>query len=502
MPLADLLPGQILDHYRFHIGIKYQNLDLGHVIWQVRPYVEDWLEKANRIIKHEQRLEVLKRALGFLPENRKIQLRLLEEYKALGMWKEAARLLEGMFQKRAQRKILLELREAYRNLNDIEGVISVYKRVLELDPGDNQTRRKLANKLEEIGREPEAVEVYAELLKQIEGEGDEKLSVYKKLGYLCTKLEQNDRAIDYYQKAAKLDQKDANLYYNLAYLYEQKGEQDKANFYLANAVTLTAEDVEGRLKLAEHLIARGNLKKARQYLEEVLKLRENNLDALLLTAGILEKQARKEPLKDIYRRILAIEPDNATVRYNLGVLEFETGDLRAGEEHLRGYLRHNPQDAEALALLFEIYRREDKHEPALRTAEKLSELRPKEAGIYDYMFEQLDARGDYPKMRAVMEKAVKANPETVAYREYLLLAYVKLGKEKLAMEQIETILKVEPENVRLWLHLARLREKHGKMAQALKAYKQIIEIAPGNKKAEEAYLRLRLKGVRVDGEGG
>lgn len=501
MPLADLLPGrQILDHYSFHIRVKCQNRDLGHVIWQVRPYVEDWLEKANRTIKPELRLEVLKRALGFLPGNRKLQLRLIEEYKALGMWKEAARLLERIFQQRAHRKILFELHEAYRNLEDPEGVISVFERVLELDPGDNQTRRQLAEKLEKTGREPEAVETYAELLEQIEG--DEKLSIYKKLGYLCTKLEQNDRAIDYYQKAAKLDQKDANLYYNLAYLYEQKGEPEKADFYLANAVTLTAEDVQGRLKLAENLIAKGDLKKAKRYLEEVLQLRANNLDALFLIAGILEEQSEKKPLKDIYRRILVIEPDNETVRYNLGILEFETGDLQAAADHLRQYLRRNPQDAEVLALLFEIYRRQEKHEPAFSAAEKLAELNPKEAGVYDYMLERLDARGDYGKMRVVMEKAVKANPDTVAYREYLLLAYVKLGKEKPAMEQMETILKVEPQNVRMWLHLARLREKHGKMVQALKAYKQIIEIAPGHKEAEEAYLRLRLKGVRDDGEKG
>jgi tetratricopeptide (TPR) repeat protein len=61
------------------------------------------------------------------------------------------------------------------------------------------------------------------------------------------------------------------------------------------------------------------------------------------------------------------------------------------------------------------------------------------------------------------------------------------------------ILKRRPKDIDLLLNLARLREKHGQFEGALDAYKRILEISPDHEEAEEAYLRLRLKGVRGEG---
>ena len=61
------------------------------------------------------------------------------------------------------------------------------------------------------------------------------------------------------------------------------------------------------------------------------------------------------------------------------------------------------------------------------------------------------------------------------------------------------ILKRRPNDIDLLLNLARLREKHGQFKAALDAYRRVIEISPDHEEAEEAYLRLRLKGVRHEG---
>ena len=81
----------------------------------------------------------------------------------------------------------------------------------------------------------------------------------------------------------------------------------------------------------------------------------------------------------------------------------------------------------------------------------------------------------------------------------MVLAYVKTGKDELAIKQIEEILKVRPEDVNLLMHLARLREKNGDFGGALETYKRIISISPGHEDAEEAYLRLRLRRVQDEG---
>jgi len=80
------------------------------------------------------------------------------------------------------------------------------------------------------------------------------------------------------------------------------------------------------------------------------------------------------------------------------------------------------------------------------------------------------------------------------------LAYLETGKEELAIKQIEKILKVRPEDTKLLLHLARLQEKREEYSKALAAYAKILEILPDHEEAQEAYLRLRLKGVRDEGK--
>jgi len=99
-----------------------------------------------------------------------------------------------------------------------------------------------------------------------------------------------------------------------------------------------------------------------------------------------------------------------------------------------------------------------------------------------------------------MEKGLEANPKQTDLRGYLVLAYLETGKEELAIRQIEKILKVRPEDIKLLLHLARLQEKREEYSKALTAYEKVLEISPDHEEAQEAYLRLRVKGVRGEGK--
>ncbi len=111
------------------------------------------------------------------------------------------------------------------------------------------------------------------------------------------------------------------------------------------------------------------------------------------------------------------------------------------------------------------------------------------------IFESLRAKEAYEKIFRIMKKAVKAHPRSATFREYLIFACLKTGKEGQAMEQMEEILKVRPNDLNLWLDLARLREKNNDIAGAARAYKRVMDISPEHAEASEAYLRLRLKGV-------
>jgi tetratricopeptide (TPR) repeat protein len=495
--LSALLPNQeIFAHYKFRIWIKHRNRNLGYLDWDVQPYAEDWLEKAERTANSDDRLAFLEKALSILPEDVRIWRRLLEEYKSLGKWKQAAQMLEGVAGEESNRETLIELLDVYTAMNGKDGVISVLRRIARLDPDDINARVRLAEVLDEKGKRKTAIKEYEALL-ELADVGD-RLPIYKRLGYLYAETGQTKKAISLNLKAVKLDKKDANLYYNLADLYEGIHKKDKADLYLAKAISLNPDDVEGRLKLAHRLTKKGKLKKVEGYLSQILKKKPNSLEALLLMARLMAKQGEQEKLKKTYEKILSLDPKNETVIYNLGVLEYEAENLDAALHHFERYRSSNPKDAEVCKILFDIYKRQKNDEDAFKQARILVELLPGEVVYYHYIFDHL--KGDYERIINIMEKGLKANPNDKDLRAYLVSAYLKTGKEKLAIKILEDNVKARPKDIDLLLQLARTQETLGELDKALETYERIIHISPGHEEAEEAYLRLRVEGVLGEGE--
>ncbi|MDY7038393.1 MAG: tetratricopeptide repeat protein, partial [Thermodesulfobacteriota bacterium] len=494
MPISTLLPNRdIFDQHKFMVKVKRNNRDIGYVEMVIEPHVEDWLDKARRTIKRSKRILILERALKLLPDNAQVRDRLIEEYRALKMWPQVGQMLEDMAKMKPDPKVFNDLIDVYEAMSNKEGIITTLKRFVEYDPNDIETRLRLASFLETSKNLKEAIKEYESILKVMEKM--ERLPVYKTLGYLYTETGQIGNAIARYLQAAELDEKDVNIYYNLSSLYESAGKNDRADFFLKKAVNLKSGDMESRLKLAERLIKNGKQKEAEKYLIEVLKKNPNSLEALLLMISIVEKTGDKKALIKVYKKIHSIDPKNETVIYNMGVLEYETGHLSKGQSYLVKWIKSHPDDAEAHGILFDIYKRLKKDKLAFNEAQTLIRLRPKEIGYYHFVFEYLNARKEYKKIIAWMKEGLRSHPKNTDLREYLILAHLKTGKEDLAMAQMYILLKEKPKDISLLLQLARLKEKHGKLKEALQTYKKIMDISPGHERAEEAYLRLRLKGI-------
>jgi tetratricopeptide (TPR) repeat protein len=492
MPLSALLPHHaLLGKYQFKVTVKRYNADLGSIDFVVEPYVEDWLEKVERTIDPERRIALLEEARQAAPQDEKIRERLLQEYRSLKRWPQAAKLLEEMVKEKPDEQKLFELYEVYESMNDSEGAVSVLKRLLQKTPDDAELRLRLARTLERAKKLPEAIREYEAALSRLDPK--EKLAVYKTLGFLYTETADPQKAIASYLKAAELDKKDVNLYYNLATLYEKIGDKEKADQFLAQAVALQPEDVESRLNLAESLFSKGKLDEAQVYLDEVIRRKPDSLRALLLLVQIADKKGDKKRLKDLYEKVYALAPANEIVLYNLAVLEYEAGNSGKSISYFETYLKNHPKDTETLRFLFDLYKKEKKDDSAFATAKALLSLNPGDPAPYPFVFEYLNARNDFKQMAEIMETGIQAHPENVDLRQYLVFALLKMGQEDAASTQLAQLAKLKPKDVNLLLQLARLQESQGKVKEATETYKRVLEISPGLQEAEDAYLRLRLE---------
>ncbi len=499
LPLSELLGEDgIFDFHSFRVFIKHKTRTLGYVDLEIQPYLEDWLDKVNRTIDAQKRVEVLEEAYRLFPESKSVKRRLIDEYKALGRWKRAAEILEKTEEKKGNRKVLLELLEIYSALKDRENVVAVLKELVGLDPDDRDLRERLARILEDTGRKGEAVRHYEALLKHLEGKA--KLPVYEKLGFLCAEQKQFEKAISFYLKAVELEKGDPNLYYNLYHLYESTRQVEKANEFLGKALALQPKALDDRIRLARRYMDGGKSREAESLLREVLAKDPKNMEALLLMAKIYEQEDNTEELGQTYRRILEADPKNDTVLYNLGVLEYGEDRLEESLSHMEEYAGLHPEDTSAHEILFDIYRQKGKEQKAVEEAKALLEHKPGDLEIYRYLFRRYRAQGKHEEIRALMEKGLKKNPDALELREYLIFAYLKDGMEDSAVDQMKKVIEEKQGDIQMMLQLARLQEKLGRIDEALGLYKRVIEISPGQQEAEEAYLRLRLETVKEKGK--
>ena len=111
---------------------------------------------------------------------------------------------------------------------------------------------------------------------------------------------------------------------------------------------------------------------------------------------------------------------------------------------------------------------------------------------YYYMVEYLNERSDYKKIIDITKKGLEIQSEDMDLREYLVLAYLKTGKEDSAFQEMQKILKMRPKDVLMLLQFAQLQEKRGNSEDAVDTYQRILDVSPGHKKAKEATIRLLL----------
>jgi tetratricopeptide (TPR) repeat protein len=495
LPIASLIPPEA--RYRSNIYrafVKQNNRELGYVDLVVEPFVEDWLDRAARAIDPALRLSVLEEALAFAPEEEQIRERLLQEYKTQKKWAKAASLLEEALRRKADERRLIELLTVYETMADSEGVISVIQRLIKENPEDAGLRLRLAEVLEKAGKLREAIKEYEASLDLVE----EKLPLYKILGYLHTQTNAPRKAIEAYLKAVELNGKDVNLYYNLATLYEGIGEKEKAAQYLLQAVSLKPDDLKNRLDLAEALLEKGRIVEAEKLLKEVLDKDPKSVKALLLMITLLDKQGDKKKLRDAYEKLLVLDPGNETIIFNLGVLEYESGQWTKSISYFESYLKSRPDDLDVHGFLFDLYKKAKLDDQAFRTAKALIMLKPDDPAPYFFVFEYAHSRGDYQSVLPLLEKGVKARPGDIDLRGFFVLALLKTGKEDLAMEHLEAMAREKPKDVDILLQLATLQEKQDKSEAALENYEKILALSPNHKEAGQGRISLLLQKARIE----
>ncbi len=263
----------------------------------------------------------------------------------------------------------------YREAEDI------FRKLYQSNPGDPRGLEGLSDTYAAQGQFDKAAQLLTVELAKNPARSEIRLA----LGNVAFRAQKYDLAIEQYQALIQAHPSAGDLYIRLGEAYRLKENFQEAIHCFQKAKELRPNDPAAYLQLALLLEANGQRAQARPVYEQVLKLQPDNAVALnnlayamAETGGDLDQaltlaQRAKQKLPndpdvadtlgwiyikknlsdnavDIFRDLVAKQPNRSTYRYHLGMALFQKGDKPQAKKELTGALQKNPPKDEELRI--------------------------------------------------------------------------------------------------------------------------------------------------------
>lgn len=179
---------------------------------------------------------------------------------------------------------LLSQGAAYYNAQNLDNALELFKLANTVDPKDTTTT------------------LYAGIVAQQNGN--------------------KELAKDYFIKHIGNGGTDAAVFYSLSLIYNEAKEYDKSVEILKKGIEVNADDKDLKGQLINTYIVSDKIEDAKKDLKALVDANPTNTANMTNLAIIYDNTGDKENALKYYNMVLAVEPDNYDVNFNLGVMYF------------------------------------------------------------------------------------------------------------------------------------------------------------------------------------
>jgi tetratricopeptide (TPR) repeat protein len=224
--------------------------------------------------------------------------------------------------------------------------------------------------------------------------------------------------------------------------------------------------------------------------QEALKIDPKNVEAHRLLARIYVRtlgdmaagDVQKESLDkavEQFEAILKLQPDDSYSALWLARLYRFENQHDASERVLRGILRHEPDNGQALEQLSQLLIDEGRSQEAVNL---LSQAAGDSSSpdLYDLLGDAYSQQKDYAKAEHSYRKAVEEEPEEASHRHGLGQALIAQDKYAEALEQFKKLSELEPGTADNYLRMSELYRRLGQFDQAETSLLRAKQLSPGS----------------------
>ncbi len=315
----------------------------------------------------------------------------------------------------------------------LEKSVQAYRRVLELDPGNEHARLRLALVLLELNRDQEAAKL---LQRPFHDEALQPLVDYA-LGRIALKQHRFGEAAERLERFLAAQPNASRAYYPLAMAYRGLGETDKAR-------TVLARFGDGRVRIPDPMV---------DYLDGLMRGGLARLHQGLV--ALLER--RYDDAVEAWGQALKLNPDNVALRVSYARALFLAGDDDAARKQLAEALRRDPDHPLANFLMGLLVQADGDLDGALAHYRRAIAAEPNHAGAHYFKGLIEYRRGQYAQAAEDLAVAARASVRNHTARLYQALALLRAGADHARVRRLlEEAHETEPDNLLVTYALARL----------------------------------------------
>ncbi len=335
----------------------------------------------------------------------------------------------------------------YKLLGDIDAAKDLLTQILKKYRNHDVAAYELA----EIYQQEEAYEDALHHANLAVGIDTDNVWYYKKKAEILTSMQRFLDAADVYRQMHELQPNEPSYLHHMAFLYQKGGEleasiaileQIEHQFGVSDKTALPKHDMYHRLKKRS---------KAQESLEALVERFPREIEYKHILANYLKAINKKSAAEEIYRQILAQNPEDARANVALASDLKDSGDEKGYLSSIRKILENEEAGIDL----------------------KINELMP-----FVKKLQRSQEQGDLEELLGLIAILEKTNPDEA--KSYALHADVLMlaGRDEEAIEKYKQTLALDESNFLVWEQMLMLQADHQHMEDLAKYSEQAMEIFP------------------------